>query len=122
MICDIILLFPSFFHYTSVNCIIVYFNCVILYHDVSLFTCFVIIVFTATEVMTVFVFHEPSQLSALQDNGLPGVVLNSLLMKNVSHTGDLCDLAVHWWSLADPCYPRSVKLCSEHSQCVVSQC
>ena len=54
-----------------------------------------IIVFTATEVMTVFVFHEPSQLSALQDNGLPGVVLNSLLMKNVSHTGDLCDLAVH---------------------------
>ena len=40
----------------------------------------------ATEVMTVFVFHEPSQLSALQDNGLPGVVLNSLLMKNVSNS------------------------------------
>lgn len=42
------------------------------------------IMITATEVMTVFVFHEPSQLTALQDNGLPGVVLNSLLMKNVS--------------------------------------
>ena len=43
--------------------------------------CFVVV---ATEVMTVFVFHEPSQLSTLQDSGLPGVVLNSLLMKNVS--------------------------------------
>ena len=79
---------PSY-HFTNVNCIIVCTDCVFI---VSLFTCFVIIVFTATEVMTVFVFHEPSQLSALQDNGLPGVVLNSLLMKNVR---DVCHLCVH---------------------------
>jgi len=45
----------------------------------------------ATEVMTVFVFHEPSQLSTLQDNGLPGVVLNSLLMKNVSNIQTISD-------------------------------
>ena len=37
----------------------------------------------ATEVTTVFIFHEPSQLSALQDNGLPSVVLNSIIHKQV---------------------------------------
>jgi E3 ubiquitin-protein ligase HUWE1 len=38
----------------------------------------------ATEVATVFIFHEPSQLTPLQDNGLPGVMLNSIINKQVS--------------------------------------
>ena len=38
----------------------------------------------ATEVTTTFIFHDPSQLSALQDNGLPWIVLNSLINKKVS--------------------------------------
>ncbi len=40
----------------------------------------------ATEVTTVFIFHEPSQLTPLQDNGLPGVVLNSVINKQVECT------------------------------------
>ena len=34
--------------------------------------------------MTVYVFQEPSLLSSLQDNGLTDVVLNALLVKDVS--------------------------------------
>ena len=39
--------------------------------------------FTATEVVTVFVFQEPSLLSSLQDNGLTDVMLHALLIKDV---------------------------------------
>ena len=76
--------------------------------------------YVATEVMTVFVFHEPSQLSALQDNGLPGVVLNSLLMKNVGiiMIGMASSSSLH---SVDPGYPRSVGFCSEYPQCPVPQ-
>ncbi len=34
--------------------------------------------------MTVYIFHEPSMLSSLQESGLTGVVLKSLIMKDVS--------------------------------------
>lgn len=40
--------------------------------------------FVATEVVTVFVFQEPSLLSSLQDNGLTDVMLHALLIKDVS--------------------------------------
>ena len=39
---------------------------------------------SATDVVTVYVFQEPSLLSSLQDNGLTDVVLNALLVKDVS--------------------------------------
>lgn len=38
----------------------------------------------ATDVVTVYVFHEPSLLSSLQDKDLTGVVLKSLVVKDVS--------------------------------------
>lgn len=38
----------------------------------------------ATDVVTVYVFGEPSLLSSLQDNGLTDVVLHALLVKDVS--------------------------------------
>lgn len=38
----------------------------------------------ATDVVTVYVFQEPSLLSTLQDNGLTDVVLHALLNKDVS--------------------------------------
>ena len=38
----------------------------------------------ATDVVTVYVFQEPSLLSSLQDNGLTNVVLHALLIKDVS--------------------------------------
>ncbi len=49
----------------------------------------------ATEVTTVFIFHEPSQLTPLQDNGLPGVVLNSIINKQVCIYGhaDITDMS-----------------------------
>jgi len=37
----------------------------------------------ATDVVTVYVFQEPSLLSSLQDNGLTDVVLHALLIKDV---------------------------------------
>lgn len=40
----------------------------------------------ATDVVTVYVFGEPSLLSSLQDNGLTDVVLHALLVKDVSVT------------------------------------
>jgi len=43
----------------------------------------------ATEVTTVFIFHEPSQLSPLQDNGLPWVVLNSIINKKIPVTREV---------------------------------
>lgn len=39
----------------------------------------------ATDVVTVYVFQEPSLLSSLQDNGLTDVVLHALLIKEVSN-------------------------------------
>lgn len=39
----------------------------------------------ATDVVTVYVFQEPSLLSSLQDNGLTDVVLHALLVKDVSY-------------------------------------
>lgn len=44
-----------------------------------------VLCFTATEVVTVFVFQEPSLLSSLQDNGLTDVMLHALLIKDVSY-------------------------------------
>ena len=38
---------------------------------------------TAIDVVTVYVFHEPSLLSSLQDNGLTGVMLKALVVKEV---------------------------------------
>lgn len=42
--------------------------------------------FVATDVVTVYVFQEPSLLSSLQDSGLTDVVLHALLIKDVSST------------------------------------
>lgn len=39
--------------------------------------------FAATDVVTVYVFQEPSLLSSLQDKGLTDVVLQALLVKDV---------------------------------------
>lgn len=50
---------------------------------------------TATEVVTVFVFQEPSLLSSLQDNGLTDVMLHALLIKDVS----LLAVRTSFWSL-----------------------
>ena len=44
---------------------------------------------TALDVVTVFVFQEPSLLSSLQDKGLTEVVLNSLLVKDVPTTREV---------------------------------
>ncbi|XP_059618382.1 E3 ubiquitin-protein ligase HUWE1 [Phlebotomus argentipes] len=43
----------------------------------------------ATDVVTVYVFQEPSLLSALQDNGLTDVVLQALLHKDVPATREV---------------------------------
>lgn len=43
----------------------------------------------ATDVVTVFVFQEPSLLSSLQDNGLTDVVLHALLTKDVPATREV---------------------------------
>lgn len=51
---------------------------------VSFSTNWLCFVFTATDVVTVYVFQEPSLLSSLQDNGLTDVVLHALLIKDVS--------------------------------------
>ncbi|XP_066927721.1 E3 ubiquitin-protein ligase HUWE1-like isoform X2 [Clytia hemisphaerica] len=40
----------------------------------------------ATDVVTVFIFHEPSMLSSLQDSGLTWVVLRALIVKDVPAT------------------------------------
>jgi len=40
----------------------------------------------ATDVVTVYIFHEPSMLSSLQESGLTGVVLKSLIVKDVPAT------------------------------------
>ncbi|XP_031573679.1 E3 ubiquitin-protein ligase HUWE1-like isoform X3 [Actinia tenebrosa] len=37
----------------------------------------------AIDTVTVYVFHEPSLLSSLQDNGLTGVVMKSLVLKDI---------------------------------------
>ncbi|KAJ8683247.1 hypothetical protein QAD02_019039 [Eretmocerus hayati] len=43
----------------------------------------------ATDVVTVYVFQEPSLLSTLQDNGLTDVVLHALLQKDVPATREV---------------------------------
>ncbi|KAG5895091.1 hypothetical protein JTB14_023265 [Gonioctena quinquepunctata] len=43
----------------------------------------------ATDVVTVYVYQEPALLSALQDNGLTDVVLQSLLVKEVPSTREV---------------------------------
>lgn len=43
----------------------------------------------ATDVVTVYVFQEPSLLSSLQDNGLTEVVLHALLIKEVPATREV---------------------------------
>ena len=45
--------------------------------------------FSATDVVTVYVFQEPSLLSSLQDNGLTDVVLHALLVKDVPATREV---------------------------------
>lgn len=42
-----------------------------------------VMLFPATDVVTVYVFQEPSLLSSLQDKGLTDVVLHALLVKDV---------------------------------------
>ena len=39
--------------------------------------------FLATEVVTLYVFHEPSLLSSLQDRQLTDVILDALVVKEV---------------------------------------
>ena len=39
----------------------------------------------ATEVVTLYVFHEPSQLSSLQDRKLTDVILDALVLKEVGN-------------------------------------
>lgn len=64
------------------------FLCMISYLIFSLFHSLLVLslslVSLATEVVTVFVFQEPSLLSSLQDNGLTDVMLHALLIKDVS--------------------------------------
>ena len=43
----------------------------------------------ATEVVTSFIFQEPSQLSSLQDNGLTDVLMHALLKKDVPAARDV---------------------------------
>ncbi|XP_076294391.1 HECT, UBA and WWE domain containing E3 ubiquitin protein ligase 1 isoform X4 [Lasioglossum baleicum] len=43
----------------------------------------------ATDVVTVYVFQEPSLLSSLQDNGLTDIVLHALLIKEVPATREV---------------------------------
>lgn len=43
----------------------------------------------ATDVVTVYVFQEPSHLSSLQDNGLTEVLLHALLIKDVPATREV---------------------------------
>ncbi|KAK2707710.1 E3 ubiquitin-protein ligase HUWE1-like [Artemia franciscana] len=43
----------------------------------------------ATDVVTVYVFHEPSLLSSLQDSGLTDVLLQALLVKDVPVTREV---------------------------------
>ncbi|KAJ6222788.1 hypothetical protein RDWZM_001333 [Blomia tropicalis] len=43
----------------------------------------------ATDVVSVYVYHEPSLLSTLQDNGLTDVVLYALLVKDVPSTKEV---------------------------------
>lgn len=43
----------------------------------------------ATDVVTVYVFHEPSLLSSLQDKDLTGVVLKSLVVKDIPATREV---------------------------------
>ena len=50
--------------------------------------------FLATDVVTVYVFHEPSLLSSLQDKDLTGVVLKSLVVKDVCITSSLIILLI----------------------------
>ena len=38
----------------------------------------------ATDIVTVYVFQEPGMLSALQDRGLTDVILQAVLVKDVS--------------------------------------
>lgn len=56
----------------------------LMFYPISLFPLFLSFGFLATEVVTVFVFQEPSLLSSLQDNGLTDVMLHALLIKDVS--------------------------------------
>lgn len=41
---------------------------------------------SATEVVTLYVFHEPSLLSSLQDRKLTDVILEALVVKEVGGT------------------------------------
>ena len=43
----------------------------------------------ATDVVTAFIFQEPSQLSSLQDNGLTDVLMQALLQKDVPAARDV---------------------------------
>lgn len=51
----------------------------------------------ATDVVTVYVFQEPSLLSPLQDKGLTDVVLHALLTKEVSDLLDLFFFEDHYY-------------------------
>ena len=43
----------------------------------------------STDVVQLFIFQEPSQLSSLQENGLTDVILYALLKKNVPATREV---------------------------------
>lgn len=49
----------------------------------------------ATDVVTVYVFQEPSLLSTLQDNGLTDIVLHALLIKDVPATREVLSSLPH---------------------------
>ena len=49
---------------------------------------------SGTEVVTLYVFHEPSLLSSLQDRKLTDVILEALVVKEVC----LYERGIHWIS------------------------
>lgn len=68
----------------------------------------------ATDVVTVYVFQEPSLLSSLQDNGLTDVVLHALLDKDVSFSlGKYFEQKIDFKTILDSCHKRSYRVPTE---------
>ena len=68
----------SFNYYTSTIVVLYYYTILPLNNTKNEFSSS-----AAIDVVTVYVFHEPSLLSSLQDNGLTGVMLKALVVKEV---------------------------------------
>lgn len=75
----------------------------------------------ATDVVTVYVFQEPSLLSSLQDNGLTDVVLHALLDKDVSFI-QREQVATIFFSSFLLCPFTRLDSCHERSHWVSTEC